>query len=222
MKKIILTIDDGPSKNFGELLDYLIKNNHKAILFCTGENLSNKKRQKLIIKAIKNNFLIGNHSYSHPRFSLISLKKAKEEIIKTENIIIELYKKAGKKRQFRIFRFPYHDEGGLKRKKLQILLKGLGYKNPYYKKHLIQRVICPPNEILYQDIERLNRGKYDLYSNIVLGDWAKITSLKSVLKTLKKARDKDVLNLHDQPYPVKHLIKPICKYLVSNGFKLTY
>ena len=140
--KVILTFDDGPSKRFGELLDYLIKNNQRAIFFCIGKNLEKAQNKKLIIKAIRNGFLIGNHSYSHHSFNRISFNKARMEITKTDKIIEDLYKIAGIKRKVKLFRFPSFRDGLFNKQKIQKLLKDLGYINPYHENKLFQRVNC--------------------------------------------------------------------------------
>lgn len=111
MKKIILTIDDCPSKDFDILINYLIKNKHKAILFCNGKDLKDMENQKKIIGVIKKGFLIGNHSYSHRDFRFLSLEKAKKEILDMDKIIRELYKRAKIKQPLKIFRFPHYRGG---------------------------------------------------------------------------------------------------------------
>lgn len=208
MKKIILTIDDVPSKNFDELLNYLIKNNHKAIFFCCGLYIEKMKKAKYLIRAIKNGFLIGNHSYSHPDFNKISFEKAKREIIKTDEIIENLYKRAEIKRPTKIFRFPYFHSGESNKRKIQKFLKNLGYKNFYYSN--------------YPFFQKISRGKYDLYCQLNLKDWLKKTTLSLAISRLKKAKDMDVLVLHDHEYSFKNLIKPVCKHLKLRGFTLTY
>jgi len=165
MEKIILTIDDCPSKDFKDLLDYLIKNRYKAVLFCVGKDLENEKNKKLIIKSIKHGFLIGNHSYSHPNFRYLSLLKSKEEISKTDKLIENLYKRANIDRPLKIFRFTHYFEGGLKKWKLQRFLKDLGYKNPYYSRKFFQRIVCQKRHFFYHLFQRMNNGDLNLSHN---------------------------------------------------------
>ena len=141
-KEIYLTIDDAPSKDFVEKMNFLEKNNIKAIFFCIGKNIEKRKGQ--VVEAIRKGFIIGNHSYSHPHFSYINLKKARKEIEQTEKLIEEAYKLANKKRKYKIFRFPYGDKGNNNKLlkflpgnwnnknkiDLQNILKNLGYKQP--------------------------------------------------------------------------------------------
>lgn len=166
-KEIYLTIDDSPSKYMKEKLDFLIKNKIPAIFFCIGKLM--EENPDPVIYAIKNGYIIGNHSYSHPKFSEISLKKAYEEIKKTDSIINKLYKKAKVKRPIKLFRFPYGIKGGefsfaivlnkfikwrsflglSKKEKIQQYLKQLGYANlqfeninyDYYRKYNLDKDI---------------------------------------------------------------------------------
>lgn len=80
-----------------------------ALFFCIGQLL--EKDPLPIIEAIQMGFTMANHSYSHPHFSTISLQQAKEEILKTDAIIEDLYQKAGTPRTQKWFRFPYGDKG---------------------------------------------------------------------------------------------------------------
>ena len=107
MKKAILTIDDAPSSDFRNKVRYLKKNNITAIFFIIGK-VAEKKIDDLVY-AIKKGFIIGNHSYSHPSFSDISLKEAEKQIKETDKIIEKAYKKAGIKRQIKVFRFLFFE-----------------------------------------------------------------------------------------------------------------
>ena len=221
MKKIILTFDDGPSKCFEKLLNYLIENNHKAIFFLVGKNI-NKNNEKLIIKAIKKGFLIGNHSYSHPGFRWLSFEKAKEEILKTEEIIEKLYKKAKVKRPVKIFRFPSFREGWLNKRKFNKFLEEEGYENPYFENQVFQRIVTLPGYGIYHFFQRIFRMKNNLYCNLDPADWNEKTSWKQIKKVLDKSKSGDILNLHDQSKRTFELTKKICNYLFVKGFKLAY
>jgi peptidoglycan/xylan/chitin deacetylase (PgdA/CDA1 family) len=69
--------------------------------------------------AVKSGMIVGNHSYSHPAFSSISIEQCVEEIEKCEQVLDKLYADAGVERKFRPFRFPYGDKGGEKKDALQ-------------------------------------------------------------------------------------------------------
>jgi len=61
IKHAYLTIDDSPSKFTKNKVDFLKKNNIKAIFYCRGEFI--KGNMNAVIYAIEKGFLIGNHSY---------------------------------------------------------------------------------------------------------------------------------------------------------------
>ena len=117
-KKAYMTIDDSPSVDFLDKVKYLHKKKIHAIIFCLGNNLVKHKPQ--VIKAIKLDFIIGNHCYDHKKLSEFSLAKAKKQILSTDKIIDDLYKKAKVKRPVKFFRFPYGDTGGKNKKAIKI------------------------------------------------------------------------------------------------------
>jgi len=90
-----LTIDDAPSEDMKEKVDFLVSKGIPAIWFCLGDFL--EKGSEHAIHAIEKGFIIGNHSYGHPYFSDLPLKQCFEEIQKTDRIIDEIYRKAGVK-----------------------------------------------------------------------------------------------------------------------------
>ena len=194
-KSVYLTIDDAPSIKMDKLLDYLIKNKHKAIFFCQGNFM--EKRPEPVIRAIKKGFIIGNHSYSHQDFNKISYKKGKEEIIKTDNILKRLYKKAGISWKHKYFRFPKLHRGGKNMLRYQKLLYNLGYF---------------PS--LYGD-------KYFLDWNCTLDtkDYKGI-SKKGVINTLKKIKSNEIILIHDKAYTINNLFIPACEFIKKKGFKL--
>ncbi|MCM1988515.1 polysaccharide deacetylase family protein [Oceanirhabdus seepicola] len=109
-KKVYLTIDDAPSKDFREKVDYLYERNIPAIFFCIGENII--KYEEDVIYAIRKGFIIGNHSFNHKYFSNMTLVECKDSIKKTDDIIEELYIKSNIDRPMKLFRFPHFDQGG--------------------------------------------------------------------------------------------------------------
>lgn len=110
IKKVYLTIDDGPSKDFREKVDFLYERNIPAVFFCLGENLV--MHEDDVLNAIRKGFIIGNHSFKHRHFSDMSLEECKESILMTDEIIEILYKRSGSKRPMKLFRFPHFDQGG--------------------------------------------------------------------------------------------------------------
>ncbi len=137
-----LTIDDSPSVNFEEVVNYLVEMKIPAIFFCEGRKL--EKRIDIVINAIRKGFIIGNHSYNHPKFSEISIKEAQDQIIKTDEIIDNIYNQSDISRPIKLFRFPFLNNGSSNDylecdwnnehvKAIQKILEDLGYTQPKFK-----------------------------------------------------------------------------------------
>jgi len=123
----LLTIDDVPSARFGEKLEWLTREGFPAVLFCWGEKMEGN--EALLVQAIEAGFVLANHSWSHPRFSELTWDQATQEIVRTEDLLEDLYRRAGMARRHRSFRFPYLDPGsGAQEARLQGFLAGRGYQ----------------------------------------------------------------------------------------------
>lgn len=125
MNSALLTIDDIASKNTPAIVDYLNEKRIKAIFFATGQNVERYYEEALY--AVKNGMIVGNHSFSHPAFSSLTMKECMEEIEKCEIILERLYKDSGVERVYRPFRFPYGNKGGDNKNALQKYLKEKGF-----------------------------------------------------------------------------------------------
>lgn len=125
MSKAVLTIDDIASANTPAIADYLCEKGIPAIMFAVGENV--EKYYEEALYALKKGIIIGNHSYSHPGFSSLSLQEGIGEIEKNEDLLNRLYADAGLPRRFRPFRFPYGDKGGENREALQAYFRQKGF-----------------------------------------------------------------------------------------------
>lgn len=121
----ILTVDDISTKNTKMIVDYLNEKKITAVMFAWGEFVENHYENA--IYALQHGMIVGNHSYSHPHFSELSLEEAIEEIEKNEKILDKLYKDAGVERKYKLFRFPYGDLGGDNKDALQDYLKSHGF-----------------------------------------------------------------------------------------------
>ena len=221
MKKIAyLTIDDGPSVNFIEKVDYLGSKKIPAIFFCRGDLI--EKRQKDIVYAIEKGFIIGNHGYKHPHFSKIPLKECFERIIKTDRIIEEVYKKAKIKRPIKVFRFPYGDKGSNKiltrlgfngkYKKLQKYLERLGYKQPKFE------------DITYKYFKKLNFDKdADVFWTYDVEEY-RLKNLEEVFNKIEREKNlfnessSEIILIHDQPRTAK-IFPLIINHLLNKGIK---
>ncbi len=129
MNSALLTIDDISSKNTPAIVDYLKEKGIKAVLFATGENVERFYEEAMY--ALKNGMIVGNHSYSHPAFSSLTIEECKEEIEKCEKVLDKLYKDSGVERIYRPFRFPYGDKGGKNKEALQKYFQEIGFHKVY-------------------------------------------------------------------------------------------
>ena len=121
MNRALLTIDDFSSKNTPAIVDYLKEKGIKVIFFATGQNVERYHEEALY--ALKNGMLVGNHSYSHPAFSSLTVEEGIREIEACERVLDKLYLDAGIERKFRPFRFPFGDKGGVNKDAFQKYLK---------------------------------------------------------------------------------------------------
>jgi peptidoglycan-N-acetylglucosamine deacetylase len=140
-----LTIDDAPTVDFMQKIDFLEANNIPAIFFCIGKDL--EENPQMIVNAIKRGFVISNHTYDHPHCSELRVEDACDQILKTDILIDDLYEQAGIQRKHRYFRFPYGDKGGFRnddvfaayppggekrKEEIQLFLRQLGYTQPTF------------------------------------------------------------------------------------------
>ena len=131
-KTAYLTIDDSPSRNIIDKLNYLESKSIPAVLFCQGNLLQQRVDQA--VTAIRKGFIIGNHSYDHPRFSGLDINQCYDQIERADKIIDGIYFKAGTKRPVKYFRFPHGDKGGKQKPLIQACLRKLGYTKPRFEK----------------------------------------------------------------------------------------
>lgn len=104
-----LTIDDSPSAHTGELTVALRERGVPAILFCRGDRM--EYNPEPVIEALRDGFILGNHAYSHTRFSTLSFEQCVDEIERTEKLIEAAHAAAGAARRGKYFRFPHMDRG---------------------------------------------------------------------------------------------------------------
>lgn len=215
-KTIYLTIDDGPKL----CTDIILKNSKRDnnfTFFMLGGFLKNKEKFKKACKILELGHEIGNHSYSHPNFSDISIDNAKKEIEKTDDLIEKIYLEAGFKRKTKFFRFPFGDPGYYN-KKARNIAEAIGCKNPILLRYP------------YDDIEYHNFGKngignkekrmkiafflkdlgYSTYFwNLDSKDYARYTNnlpLENILNGIKKTQNLDVVLAHDLYITAKYVI----------------
>ena len=100
-KVVALTFDDGPNPTTtNQALDTLSKYGIKATFFVLGKNVSGNEE---ILKRMKSDgHIIGNHSWSHPVLSKLSLDEAKKQITDTEDALTKVLGSSSK-----LMRPPY-------------------------------------------------------------------------------------------------------------------
>ena len=100
-KVVALTFDDGPNPaTTTQALDTLSKYGIKATFFVLGKNISGNEE---ILKRMKSDgHVIGNHSWSHPVLSKLSLDEAKKQITDTEAALTKVLGSSSK-----LMRPPY-------------------------------------------------------------------------------------------------------------------
>ena len=100
-KVVALTFDDGPNPTTtNQALDTLSKYGIKATFFVLGKNVSGNEG---ILKRMKaDGHVIGNHSWSHPVLSKLSLDDAKKQITDTEAALTKVLGSSSK-----LMRPPY-------------------------------------------------------------------------------------------------------------------
>ena len=83
-----LTFDDGPDIRYTPLLlDGLKERNVRVSFFLLGEKV--EQYPELVERMQKEGHLVGNHTYHHVQLNKLNETKAREEILKTNNLIYE-------------------------------------------------------------------------------------------------------------------------------------
>lgn len=117
---VALTFDDGPGAYTNRLLNCLEKNKAKATFFMVGSSVSRYKNE---VKRMANmGCELGNHSYSHPAFTTLSVSSMKNEVNSTNKKIREASGKLPT-----VFRLPYGDGHNS-----QTVLNALGLPSIYW------------------------------------------------------------------------------------------
>lgn len=198
---VTLVIDDGPSDATARMLDALESAGHRAVLFLLGTNIAG--REAVLVDAIHRGFALGNHSFSHPRFSEIDVATARHEIVRTDALIDDLYRRAGRPRPGRWFRFPYLDTGARRHDDFQRLLAELGFAIPISIRDLLPEA---------------DRARRDWPSTLVTRDWA-LPPEPEFRATVEQARPGDVVEYHDKIDTVDQLSMPLIRALGQAGVR---
>lgn len=142
LRKIAVTIDDGPATGANRDLDLFVRISDglraafvaekiPAIMF-VNERLLNVDGQRDARVATLNRWLeagleVGNHTYSHPNLNSVDLPRYLDDIVKGEVITRPLLEARGKKLEW--FRYPFLAAGhGEKAKAVEDFLAQRGYR----------------------------------------------------------------------------------------------
>ena len=106
---VYLTIDDGPMPPMKKMLDLFAQTGDKATFFVLGQNAEDVYGYDLLIRALNEGHLIGNHSYSHPNFKEISSEEAQAQLLAAHEIIQPAYDEANIFNP-KLFRYPFGSE----------------------------------------------------------------------------------------------------------------
>ena len=190
---LYLTIDDGPSDTFGQILEMLGRYNAKATFFLVGSRV-NQTHRDLPIQAVRLGHALGNHTWSHRRVSSLTFEEIELEIEKGQEVIRSVYEEGGvdPASQPRYFRFPFGDPGHLPG------YEG-GTKGHRHKRRVAYQVLRSlDSHVIWWDI---NPGD----SLITSGH----RSVGDVAQLALRARGGDIVVIHDTPHTpqlLEHLL----------------
>jgi len=229
MPKAYLTIDDSPSNDTRDLVDFLSTNKIPAILFVRGQRM--EQNPTAIEYAIQNDIIIGNHSYAHIPAGDMEPQEWADDMELCDHLIEAAYARVDKSRPAKYYRFPYIDRGdGQKTEQidenaltennktsiLQQYLRDQGFAQPF--KNMPPSYPSAAYDCLYTYTARdwmLNdehRGKHTIKTTNDL-----ITRAKND-KTLEEETHSHILLLHDQNGMTQDAIAFI-QYCLDNNFE---
>jgi peptidoglycan-N-acetylglucosamine deacetylase len=87
-RQVALTFDDAPDNIYTpRVLDVLKKEGVKATFFCVGNRI--EAHPDVVRRMVAEGHVLGNHSYSHPNLPKLTDAKFREEIRKTDQLIMK-------------------------------------------------------------------------------------------------------------------------------------
>lgn len=181
IKQVALTFDDGPHPYFTQkIIEILNLNNIKATFFIVGKQA--EKHQNLVRYIFENsNSKVANHTYSHKNLTKLSYYQIREELAKTQEILLSLAQENYKNRVIPYFRPP----GGNYDNKVLSIANEIGLKvvlwSIFTNDHL---PTTKKDEILYCIYSSLNSDK-----EIILlhsGSVATLEALQDIIDFLKQ------------------------------------
>ncbi len=217
------TMDDSPSDFFREKVDFLKLKKIPTLFFCIGELMERNPEDMLY--AIRNGFVIGNHGYSHTRFSDLSIEEGIEEITKTDEIITDLYKEANVPRGKKYFRYPHGIKGNIQFGSKKIFFRKFEKKFVALDNHLKTLGYEPLKIRNYK--KRMPRGfmnDTDTYWTGNIGEFLMITKNKKFYEIVNRIdsffsykQGNEILLVHDNNETHEYFER-IINQLISKNF----
>ena len=155
---VVLSFDDGPDENSTpRILDLLDEYKAAGVFFVIGEKA--EKFPDIIADIDSRGHLIGAHTYSHsPMFDLFSLKRVKEEMKDTEDIINKIISK-----RVKLFRPPF----GVTNPVIKKAVDYFGYITVGWSLRSFDTVNKKPDKILQKIKTTIKEGGHNIISRYV-------------------------------------------------------
>ena len=174
-KKIALTFDDGPHPvKTPKILDLLEKHGVKATFFIVGENA--EAYPEIVAAEGAGGHELANHSYTHTRFSKLTVAEIKEEIERTDAAI---KKAAGKSPK--LFRPP---EGAYS-KDIVSIAEGMGKQTVIWTVDTMDWAKSPRDEIVENVKANVTFGSIILFHDCTRDGTFTLEALELLLPYLK-------------------------------------
>ena len=87
---VALTFDDGPHENTPAILHILQSHNVKATFFVVGSRLQKSLYASYLLDTLEQGHVVGNHTWSHPDLTTLSLADVELELKKTDDIVMNI------------------------------------------------------------------------------------------------------------------------------------
>lgn len=175
LKKIIITIDDGPSEYTLPIASELDRLWMRWIFFFLWQNITHY--QKEVLEILKRWHDVWNHSYTHPEFNKISIKRAVQEVKDTDDLLREFLAKAWLQENKEMF-----------------------FRYPYWAK-----ISKNNSEEFNSFLKKLNLK--EMYWDVDTNDWRPQKSVESVKNTIITAPENKIVLVHDRKKTVEALQK---------------
>ncbi len=186
-KRIYLTIDDSPKEETTEeILKVLDTFGVKATFFCIGWRLN--KFRSISYKILEAGHSLGNHSYTHRKFSTLNPERRIREILYTDRVLKSLSSRCEIPYR-KVWRFPYGDTAN--DGKVFKFLKRKGYR------------------VIGWDVDSQDWRYYSHRSPL---------STRDIIRRSLRNESSITLLLHDIPITAKRVLPYLIGYYLDMGY----